>query len=1485
MSHDGEEVPEVIDPNVAILQAIQGMLELMREERQERRAQQQREVRPFQEDEGMFDLNAHERQLGGRGNVRGRGRNNLANVMQPRRMERVHEDRDGGVKLKIPPFTGTADSETYLQWERKIEHVFDCNTFSENKKMKLAIAEFTNYASEWYHYLKSERRRKEEDPIETWEELKEAMRKRFVPKHYERDLKTKLQSLRQGTKSVAEYYREMETLIGRARIQEDEEDTMSRFLGGLNQEIAHLVDRNPPYNMEDMYHYAIKIEAQLKEEKERSKRYVSKTHTFSSSNTWNKDGFVNRNESMQSRGKFVAAQKVETESSNTKKFEASKEVREKTSSIQCWKCKGFGHMSKDCINKRVMVVRNGVIDSEDECEENDAQLEEEYETPVDDEYIEEGSSISLITRRVLNVKIKEEKIEDQRENLFHTRCLIKGSPCSLVIDNGSCTNVVSSFLVKRLQRTTRPHPKPYKLQWLTNKGELKVNSQVLISFTLGRYKDEVLCDVVPMHAGDILLGRPWQYDREVTYDGLLNKYTFTLDGKKFTLLPLSPYEEFNDMFPHEDAPTGLPPLRGIEHQIDFIPGATLPNMAAYRTNPTETKEIQRQVEELMDKGYIRESMSPCSVPVILVPKKDGTWRMCVDCRAINKITVKYRHPIPRLDDMLDELHGANLFSKIDLKSGYHQIRMHVGDEWKTAFKTKFGLYEWLVMPFGLTNAPSTFMRLMNHVLKEYIGKFVVVYFDDILVYSKGLNDHILHVKTILLKLREEKLYANFKKCSFCLEQIHFLGFIVGKDGVKVDEEKVKAIREWPTPTNASEVRSFHGLASFYRRFIKDFSSIASPLTELVKKHVKFEWKEKQENAFNELKEKLIKAPCLALPNFDKSFEIECDASGIGIGAVLMQEKQPIMFFSEKLNGAQLNYSTYDKELHALVRALKVWQHYLWPKEFVIHTDHESLKHLKGQTKLNKRHAKWVEFIETFPYVIHYKKGKDNMVADALSRRYALFSSLSAKVLGFKHMIELYKVEKSEFYDVYAQCLEGKNVQDYIVFDGMLFRKGKLCIPKCSIRELLVKEAHGGGLMGHFGEFKTYSILCEHFYWLKMRKDVNKVCKQCFKCKEAKSKTQPHGLYTPLDVPNEPWVDISMDFVLGLPKTRRHHDSIFVVVDRFSKMAHFIPCNKTDDATNIANLFFREVVRLHGIPKTIVSDRDVKFLSHFWKVLWGKLGTKLLFSTTCHPQTDGQTEVVNRTLGALLRSLISKNLKSWEETLPFVEFAYNRAIHSTTHCSPFEVVYGFNPLTPLDLSPLPPNMFTSDAASSRVEYIKTLHKEIKERIEKKNQKLVTRKNQGRKELIFKPGDWVWVHLRKERFPDQRKSKLQQRGDGPFQVLERINNNAYKLDLRGNEDLDLRTNPSKERGDDVDSLNNLLHVPEGPITKRKAKKIQEAFTLHVQKLANAQRETKNFELKFLYNVSSASQEEHEVKMAREKLCNLEDGTGNEKSVQNL
>jgi hypothetical protein len=315
-----------------------------------------------------------------------------------------------------------------------------------------------------------------------------------------------------------------------------------------------------------------------------------------------------------------------------------------------------------------------------------------------------------------------------------------------------------------------------------------------------------------------------------------------------------------------------------------------------------------------------------------------------------------------------------------------------------------------------------------------------------------------------------------------LDKVVFLGFVVGAKGIAVDEEKVKAIKEWPTPKSITEVKSFHGLASFYRRFVKDFSTLAAPLTEIVKKSVGFKWGSEQDRAFIEIKERLCCAPLLALPDFSKTFEIECDASGIGIGAVLMQEKRPIAYFSEKLNGAALNYPTYDKELYALVRALETWQHYLWPKEFVIHTDHESLKHLKGQGKLNRRHAQWMEFIETFPYVIKYKQGKENIVADALSRRYALISTLNAKLLGFEYVKELY-VNDDDFASVFAACEKAAFGKFYRI-DGYLFRENRLCVPNSSMHELLVREAHGGGLMGHFGVRKTLDVLHEHFFLAK-----------------------------------------------------------------------------------------------------------------------------------------------------------------------------------------------------------------------------------------------------------------------------------------------------------------------------------------------------------------------------------------------------------------
>ena len=631
--------------------------------------------------------------------------------------------------------------------------------------------------------------------------------------------------------------------------------------------------------------------------------------------------------------------------------------------------------------------------------------------------------------------------------------------------------------------------------------------------------------------------------------------------------------------------------------------------------------------------------------------------------------------------------------------------------------------------------------------------------------------------------------------------------------------------------------------------MRDFRTIAAPLHELTKKGVSFHWGPAQDQAFDTLKARLTSAPLLQLPDFGKTFELECDASGVGIGGLLMQGGKPVAYFSEKLNGPTLNYSTYDKEFYALVRSLETWQHYLWPKEFIIHSDHESLKYLRMQNKLNRRHAKWVEFIESFPYIIKHKKGKDNVIADALSRRYTMLSQLDCRIFGLESIKGQYELDAA-FKDVILNCKEGRAWNKYVLNDGYLFRANRLCIPVGSVHLLLLQEAHGGGLMGHFGATKTLDVLANHFFWPQMRRDVQRFVSRCTTCQKAKSHLNPHGLYMPLPVPSIPWADISMDFVLGLPRTKRGRDSVFVVVDRFSKMAHFIPCHKSDDAVHIADLFFQEIVRLHGMPSTIVSDRDAKFLSHFWRTLWNKLGTKLLFSTTCHPQTDGQTEVVNCTLGTMLRAILKKNLKMWEECLPHVEFAYNRATHSTTKVSPFQVVYGFNPRAPIDILPLPTSERIHSEAKERAEFILKIHETTKQNIEKMTEKYRVAGSKGKKELKLEPGDLVWLHLRKECFPDLRKSKLMPRADGPFKILEKINDNAYKLELPpefgvsptfnisdlkpylGEEDvLESRTTPIQEGEDDEDiTPMDIQEVPpldiqtiQGPITRARARQL--------------------------------------------------------------
>jgi hypothetical protein len=489
----------------------------------------------------------------------------------------------------------------------------------------------------------------------------------------------------------------------------------------------------------------------------------------------------------------------------------------------------------------------------------------------------------------------------------------------------------------------------------------------------------------------------------------------------------------------------------------------------------------------LDKGLVREILSLCVVPTVLSPKKDRGWRMCTDSREINKITIRYRFPLPRMDDLMDCLSGERYFSKIDLKSGYHQIRMREGDEWKTTFKTNEGLYEWLVMSFGLMNVLSTFMRLMNEVLRDFIGKFIIVYLDDILIFSKTEVEHLEHLAIVMKKLHQEKLLINMKKSSFMKIELIYLGFFILANELRMDPNKVEVIKNWPSPRTIFEVRSFHGLASFYQKFIGNFNGISAAMMDIVKKwHKYFHWTTEAEKSFNLLKRKITEQPVLVLPDFQKTFQVKCDARGFAIGVVLSQEDMLIKYFSEKLNEVKLKYSTYDKEFYAIIQALKKWRHYLIPKEFVLYSDNHALQFVTQQEKLNQRYVKWVEYMQNFAFVIKHISGTANKVADALSRKCLLLQEFRVKTLGFENLRDMYADDK-DFREAY-EAAENPVLRDrspwidYMIQEGLLFRGNQLCIPNCSMRENLLKEKHSGGLAGHFGHDKTFAKLSESYFW-------------------------------------------------------------------------------------------------------------------------------------------------------------------------------------------------------------------------------------------------------------------------------------------------------------------------------------------------------------------------------------------------------------------
>ncbi|GJW18864.1 putative reverse transcriptase domain-containing protein [Tanacetum coccineum] len=631
--------------------------------------------------------------------------------------------------------------------------------------------------------------------------------------------------------------------------------------------------------------------------------------------------------------------------------------------------------------------------------------------------------------------------------------------------------------------------------------------------------------------------------------------------------------DFPEVFP-DDLP-GLPPPRQVEFKIELVPGAAPVARAPYRLAPSELKELADQLQELSEKGFIRPSSSPWGAPVLFVKKKDGSFRMCIDYRELNKLTVKNRYPLPRIDDLFDQLQGSSVYSKIDLRSGYHQLRIREEDIPITAFRTRYGHYEFQVMPFGLTNAPAVFMDLMNRVCKPYLDKFVIAFIDDILIYSKNKEEHEKHLKTILELLKNEQLYAKFSKCDFWLESVQFLGYVINNKGVHVDPAKVEAIRNWSAPTTPKEVRQFLGLAGYYRRFIEGRSFSASYLS-------------------------------IGLEGTE-NFVVYCDASHKGFGAVLMQREKVIAYASRQLKKHEENYTTHDLELGAVVFALRLWRHYLYGTKCTVFTDHKSLQYILDQKELNMRQRRWIELLSDYDCEIRYHPGKANVVADALSRKdrepirvrslvMTVHTNLPEKILNAQ-------TDAMEEENVKAENL-GRRIKPILETrsDGIQCFEGRIWLPLFGgLRDLIMHESHKSKYSIHPGSDKMYQDLKKLYWWPNMKAEIATYVSKCLTCAKVKAEHQkPSGLLQQPEIPEWKWEKITMDFVSGLPRTPSGYDSIWVIVDRLTKFAHFLPMKKTDSIEKLAQLYLKEIVfimralRLHHLKLYMGGSVDRLF---------------------------------------------------------------------------------------------------------------------------------------------------------------------------------------------------------------------------------------------------------------------------------------------------
>lgn len=860
--------------------------------------------------------------------------------------------------------------------------------------------------------------------------------------------------------------------------------------------------------------------------------------------------------------------------------------------------------------------------------------------------------------------------------------------------------------------------------------------------------------------------------------------------------------EYPDVF------TDAPPYGGSQIQMDHEvipvePDSTPVLKPMYRYSPAELELMETRIAELLELGYIQPSASPYGAPVLFVKKPRSTeLRMVVDYRSLNKLSKRNAFPLPRIDVLFDHLSGSKVFSLIDLRNAYHQCKLLPGDVPKTAFRTPFGHYEYLTLSFGLMNAPAAFQSVMNRIFGKLLYKCCLVYLDDILVFSKSATEHAVHLKAVLDILKANRLTVALHKCSLNKPEILFLGHIISGNGIATDPTKVAALQNFPVPTDVHKLRSFLGTCNYFRRFIRKYAEVVRPLTDLLKQSTAYEWSSKCQTAFDNIKHLLTTAPVLALPDWrsHRPFTMVCDASIEGVGGVLMQDDRPIAFESRKLNQAETHYSPTELEMLAVVHCSKVWRCYIEGRDVYVYTDHKPNITFDTVNMANRRHARWLDALQGHQLIWNYVKGPNN-IADSFSRNPVTvvipdegtclypICTLQAELTPAQKLGESlsFMTAVKSGYAVDPWYQDNNNIKTLQSNNGLFFKDDALALPAVAkLQHMAIAECHSPTYVGHTGVTKTLALLKRYFWWpIGMATAVKQYVGSCDSCQRNKSSNlKPGGLLRSLPVPEDTWQSVGMDMVTDLPVTTdKGYDSIVVFIDRLSKMVRLAPCHKSTNAEQFAELFFNNVFRSHGLPEQLVHDRASIWTSKFWQAFEKLLGMSSAMTSGYRPQTNGNTERVNRIMEDMLRHFIDASQTNWDTLLPLVEFAINDSWHESIQATPFEVNYGKRPRLPLDNILKGEGRITTncDSAAERAEYINAAVKSAKAAMQAAQQRQKHYADTRLRVAEFTVGNMVFLSTTNIKLKFKGAPKLLPKWLGPFKVTAVINPAAYKLEL--------------------------------------------------------------------------------------------------------